>query len=275
MKKVLIAFDGTNFSAGAFDFVRRLNTLEPIMLTGAFMPSVHYTNIWNYGAAVGTAAVFIPDVLNDDPDLTSENIGRFKLLCEKNSIKYRVHEDFYDFTLPELKKESRFADLLVLSGQAFFKGLEEHEQFDYLRQAVHASECPVVIVPENFEFPDNNVLAYDGSDESVYALKQFAYLFPEFTNNRTLLVYAEEEMQRTIPSKDLIIELATQHFSDLELYKLELDPKRYFNIWMRGRMGAILVTGSFSRSAISQLFRKSFVADILRDHRVPVFIAHR
>ena len=37
MKKVVIAFDGNHFSEGAFEFVRRLNELQPILLTGVFL----------------------------------------------------------------------------------------------------------------------------------------------------------------------------------------------------------------------------------------------
>ena len=40
MKKILLAFDGVQFSKSAFDFARQLNDLHPILLTGVFNPSV-------------------------------------------------------------------------------------------------------------------------------------------------------------------------------------------------------------------------------------------
>ena len=43
-----------------------------------------------------------------------------------------------------------------------------------MRTAVHDAECPVLIVPEDCPFPVNVILAYDGSDDSVFAMKQFA-----------------------------------------------------------------------------------------------------
>jgi hypothetical protein len=36
-----------------------------------------------------------------------------------------------------------------------------------------------------------------------------------------------------------------------------------------------LVTGSFGRSAMSDVFAKSFPAELIREHRVPVFVAHK
>ena len=37
----------------------------------------------------------------------------------------------------------------------------------------------------------------------------------------------------------------------------------------------LLVSGSFSRSEISQLFKRSFIIKTIKDHKTPVFIAHR
>jgi hypothetical protein len=90
-----------------------------------------------------------------------------------------------------------------------------------------------------------------------------------------LLVYAEDEKEKDFPSRQHIIELATQHFKNLTFYKLEIDPRKYFKTWIEDRKGSILVSGSFSRSAFSQVFRKSFTTDIIKDHKIPVFIAHK
>jgi nucleotide-binding universal stress UspA family protein len=275
MKKILLAFDGSNFSTGAFEFVRRLNEIEPILVTGVFMPQVDYANLWSYASAAGAGAGYIPFLEEEDSDTVQKNMLHFEELCQKNGVAYRVHKDFYSFALPELKRESRFADVVLISGELFYKGVIESNQFDYLRDALHAAESPVLIVPEHYQFPDNNVLTYDGSAECVYAIKQFAYIFPELASNPTLLVYAENNEHKDFPSKHDIIELATQHFKDLTFYKLEVNPGKYFNTWINDRAGSILVSGSFSRSNFSQLFRKSFVRDIIREHKIPVFIAHR
>ena len=276
MKKILLAFDGTNFSEGAFAFVRRLNEIKQVLVTGVFVPQVDYANLWSYAAASsGGTGIYVPLVEEEEAEIVAKNIRLFESLCQKNGIKYRVHKEFFNFAMPELKTETRFADLLVLGGELFYKGVMEGNQLQYLRDAVHASECPVLIVPENYAFPDNNILAYDGSEDSVYAIKQFAYIFPELSKNKTLLVYAEDEDEKGIPSADQVTELATQHFDNLSFYKLEVDPKKYFSTWISEQKGSILVSGSFSRSALSQIFRKSFITDIIRDHQVPVFIAHR
>lgn len=275
MKKILLAFDGSNFSEGAFEFARKLNNIEPVLVTGVFMPQVDFANLWSYASAAGAGVGYIPLIEEEDADLVQKNILHFEEICQKNGIAYRVHKDFYSFALPELKRESRFADVIILSGELFYKGVIESNQFDYLRDALHAAECPVLIVPEHYQFPDNNILSYDGTEECVYAIKQFAYIFPELTGNPTLLVYAENEEEKDFPSKQQIVELATQHFKDLTFFKMEGASKKYFGTWINERKGSVLISGSFGRSVFSQLFRRSFVREIIRDHKIPVFIAHR
>ena len=277
MKKILLAFDGSNFSEGSFEFVRQLNERVPVLVTGVFVPQVDYANLWSYSAATagGGVGMYVPLVEQEDEDLVEKNISHFEDLCQRNGIAYRVHNDFFDFALPELKKESRFSDVLIVSGELFYRRFTESAQFEYLRDILHLSESPVLVVPEHYTFPDNNILAYDGSEESVYAIKQFAYIFPELAANKTLLVYAEENEDKSFPSKDQIIELATQHYKNLTFYKLEADPKKYLSTWIEERKSSILISGSFSRSVLSQVFHKSFVTNIIRDHEIPVFIAHK
>lgn len=272
MKKILLAFDGTHFSEGAFELARKLNKLDPILLTGAFLPQAQFSNLWSY--ADSAVSPYIPLVEKGESELVLENISRFEKLCRENSIDYRVHKDFYDFALPELKRESLYADLLILGTEVFFHSID-NDPNEFLLETLHDVKCPVLLVPEKFEFPESILLAYDGSESSVYAIKQFAYLFPEFRHSETLLVYADPDAAKDFPDKVQIEELATRHFRNLTLFKLDLDPKKYFKGWVADKRSAMLVCGSFGRSGVSQLFKKSFVKDIIDEHRLPVFIAHK
>ena len=275
MKKLLLVADGTNFSDSAFELIRKLNDQESVLVAGIFVPQLDYANLWIYAAAAGAGAVFVPLLEGEENNDVLRNIAYFEEQCESYGVQYRVHKNFYDFALPELKRESRFADAMVISGELFYKQFNNTSQYDYMQTALHEAECPVLIVPEEMQFPVNNIIAYDGSAESVYALKQFAYIFPELARNKTLLVYADDVKRRDIPAKDLIIELTSQLYPDLTLFKLDTAPKKYFSSWISDQNESILISGSFGRSAVSQVFRKSFAADIIRSHQLPVFVAHK
>lgn len=274
MKKILLVFDGAHFSEGAFEFARKMNEVSPILLTGVFMPLIDYSNLWSYSAAAVSGMV-IPMLEEEDAAQVEKNISRFSTLCESAHIEFRVHKDLTEFALPGLKKETRFADLLILGSESFYHNISSEEPNSYLKEAVHNAECPVVIVPEHFQFPEKNILAYDGTDSSVYAIKQFAYLFPELADNKTVLVFVKDNDQIAFPDEQNIEELAGRHFSDLTFFKLGIDPKKYFALWMSERKDSILVSGAYSRSSFSMLFKRSFVTDVIRDHKIPVFIANR
>jgi hypothetical protein len=273
MKKIILAFDGIHFSEGAFAFARRLNEMSPVLLTGIFLPQAELANLWSY--ADGVPGVSIPLLEPAESVLIDQNITRFEKLCKDNMIDYRVHKNYYDFVLPELRKESVYADLLILGSEAFYENMGTGFPNDYLRDALHDVSCPVLLVPEKFDFPESIILAYDGTENAVYAIKQFAYLFPELANKETLLVYASDKSRSGLPEKTEIEELAARHFNNLTFYKLDVNPKKHFGTWLSERKSAMLVSGSYGRSGISQLFKKSFVKDVIADHRLPVFIAHK
>jgi hypothetical protein len=275
MKKVILAVDGTQFSTAAFDFIEQLNVKEPLLVAGIFVPQLDYASLWSYAAAAGSNAVYVPLLEDEDSEDVRKNIAAFEQQCQRASIPYRVHKDFYDFALPELKRETRFADVMVLSGELFYKQVAGANQFEYMRTALHQSECPVLIVPEDYRFPTRNILAYDGSEESVYAIKQFAYIFPQLADNETTLVWAEPDEAKDFPDKALIQELAAQHYRQLSFYKSDINPKKFFSTWVGEQKDAVLVSGSFGRSGFSESIRRSFVADVIKDHQVPVFIAHK
>ncbi|HEX6180669.1 MAG TPA: hypothetical protein VFZ47_05445 [Chitinophagaceae bacterium] len=273
MKKVLLAFDGPHFSEGAFEFARRLNEYHPILLVGVFLPQLSYASFGTVGGPT-PPPLYLPLVEDFNREATEISIEQFGQRCIKNGIEFRIHEDFYDFGLPELKKETRFADLLILGSESFYKNMGTEKLNDYLQIALHSAECSAVVVPEKFAYPETNILAYNGSESSVFAIKQFAYLFPEFCKSKTLLVTAGYDSGEGLPDEQFIEEFVSRHFPDLSILSLEIDPKRYFSTWMMERENAILVAGAFGRSSVSQLFKKSFVSDIIRDHMLPVFIAH-
>lgn len=272
MKKILLVFDGPHFSEGAFAFAKELNSRQRIFLTAAFLPQVDYANLWSYSGGGASADVFIPLVENQDAEQVKENMDRFVSLCKQNHIAYSMHKDFLDFVTPELKKESRFADLVILGSETFYQGMGMADPVTYLQDALHQMECPVLLVPEKFSFPKTNILAYDGSASSVFAIKQFAYLFPELTDNPTLVI-SQQADDEELKEKKNIEELIARHYNAPGFCKVDQD-KEALIAWLEDKKQAILVAGSFSKSAIRRIFHKSFIADIIQQHSIPIFISH-
>ncbi|MEO8404705.1 MAG: universal stress protein [Chitinophagaceae bacterium] len=275
MRKILLAFDGKNFSEEALRFVAKLNDKDKILLTGAFLPQTDYASLWSYSGGGTSGKTFLPLQEDEDAKEIENNIKRFVTFCHTNDIKHTVHKDYYDFAIPELEKESRYADLLILSSEHFYEQAGITEMNEYLKEAIHKIECPVIVIPEKTMFPDCNILCYDGTRSSVYAIRQFAYLFPELTDNPTVIFYAKEEAGKEMPEEQKIRELVDRHFTKVEWWWLQTNPKKNIIDWLKEKQAAIVVSGAFGRSDVSMLFHKSFVAQIISAHFVPVFIAHK
>ena len=192
MKKIIIAFDGRNFSEGAMRMAEWLNEGQTMLMTGVFLSPVDYRDVIGYTGAGMSGAVVLPEIGVDDVPIR-ENIARFEEACIRRGFEYRVHRDTDFFALQELIRETRFADLMILSGETFYQNIDSEQPNEYLKRTLHGSECPVMVVPEDFTVPASLALAYDGKASSVHALKQFAYLFPERCDMDSILVSAEEE----------------------------------------------------------------------------------
>lgn len=271
MKKVILAFDGSHFSEGAFSFAQQLNEVQPILLIGLFVPQSELANLWSYAAA--QERFFVPLMEAEDAELVQENIDRFERRCKELNITFAVHKNFTDLAVPALEAQSRFADLIVLGSEIFFEQMGAEQPNDFFEDALHHVKCPVVVVPESFTFPKSVLLAYDGSDNALFAVKTFSYLFPEFSSYPTVLLYAREN-DEAIPEQSQLNELVKAHFQHASIEKFEGRPGEYIAEWMETADAPIVVCGSYGRSGFSRLFKKSFIRNIIAEHRLPVFLAH-
>ena len=273
MKKIIIPFNGGHFSKGAFSFVSSLHEMKPILLTGVFLPEVDYARFFFFPTAFA-APTFIAGIEDFEEDDVQKNVEQFAQACQRNFIEYRVHKDLLDSSIPQLIIESRFAELMVIGSETFYTNGLINGSNEYLKDALHTTECPVIIVPEDFNFPNSIILAYDGSKSSVFAIKQFVNLFPEMCNLKTFLLYAGEDKQE-IPDQVLIEELTARHFGNLTITKLCSDNTNNIPNWFYQHKDSLVVSGSFGRSGLSEIFSKSFVMDFIKENKTPVFIAHK
>lgn len=273
MKKILLVFDGNHFSDGAFQMATFLNEFEPILITGVFLQPIDYRDVIGY-SGMGSASPVSVTPFNTDEELISENMKKFENKCIHAGLEYRTHKDTDLFALQELQTESRFADLMILSGELFYDNVGKDQPNDYLKKILRQTECPVLVVPESYQLPTKILLSYDGKSDSVFAIKQFTYLFPQFYQWETKLLTIEDE-DEPLPHQQLIEELASKHFANLTLEVMSSSSERSFANWLSEQREYILVSGSYGRSELSNLFKKSFLAEVIQLHKIPVFIAHK
>lgn len=272
MKKVLLMMDGDHFSEGAWAFACHLHKHAPILLSGFFIPELDFARLSSYSYATG-GPLYVPNYPIAEEDTgVNRSIQRFEERCAASHMQYELHSDCGSYSLPAIIKQTRFSDLLIISSELFYKDYGKKQPNAYLRDILHETECPVVLVPENYSLPARCLLAFDGSAGAAYAIKQFSYLFPGWLNHDTELVYVHPALNGQVPDMPLIEEYLPLHYGSFTL--LQLPDCTAFAGWASAQKNTLLVMGAYGRSFLSELWKKSFAAGIIREHHLPVFIAH-
>ncbi len=274
MKKLIIALDGQHFPKGAFEFVTNVNSENKLLLAGVFLSPVDYSKMMAYSGMEGIA--LMPDwMMRNEEDIpVAKNISLFKERCTAEGIEFRIHKDTDLMAVSSLIEETRFADALLISSDLFYANVSKEQPNFYLEEVLKKSECPVMLVPENYEEPGQVILTYDGNESSVFAIKQFAYVFPELAKKETVLLSITDH-EDDLPEYSLITELVSRHYPKLKIQNLHLKHKKDFGEWMSAKPNSYIVMGAFSRSLFSQLFKKSFASDLIHDLKMPLFISHK
>jgi hypothetical protein len=273
MIKVIIACGSIKFPDASFEFARQLHARSPLRATAEFLPQYDLAHLWLLGDPMyGQPVMPLPE--EDETEALQRNKDRFCKLCQSEGIAYQVREETAGMTGSILQKETRFADVLLLDSSHFYEYMGTGASNPSIQDTLYGAECPVIVVPENAALPVQNILAYDGSASSVYAMKQYAYLFPELSHNKTLLIHFSSKKGEAIPEVEKLQELLWQHYPDLTFMNLNMQPGDQLDEHPGLEKRAIIVCGSYSRPLLSRLFKKSFAAPLIDQHEFPLFIAH-
>jgi hypothetical protein len=272
MKKILFVCDGDNFPAGAFNFIKKMQGFEPVTLKGLFFSGVALQQlIFPEYIPYAIPQVELKDV---EKHALIKSRERFIEQCKSYGIRYDIEEYEDGWDKDQFIKETRFADLALISEQLFCKEAFGEQPNSIMEEALRVAECPVLIVPESFSGIEHIVVAYDGKRESVFALKQFSNLFAGYDELPVEFVYINEDESEEIPDRELLQEYTNAHYNAGNIARLHFHAGHSFSKWLQGKKDTLLVAGAFSRSGPSMLFRPSFVNQMIRKNAVPIFIAH-
>jgi hypothetical protein len=273
MKQVLIVGAGHHSPKGPISFLHSMQGREPVHAKGLFFRPVDYVAIATATGAASTIPVL--ELEDNEKEVIAIHKTLFSRECEQYHIPYSLHDNDREWNKALLQKESRFADLILISGEFFYAEIDDKQPNQYLRDVLHSAECPVLLVPEDFTTIQHVFMAYDGSRDSLYALKQFCYLFPDLTDLPTEILYLNETTSDDIPDLASLKQFTRAKFDSMSFSRLHFNANDYLATWISEKKNALLVSGSFGRSPISYLGNRSFSEDVIREHQLPVFIAHR
>lgn len=271
-KQVLFICAGNRFPQGAFNFLLSMHAQEPVNVLGLFFSPIDLEAMIT-AAQIPVQAPY-DRIREREHDILETHKALLATQCAKHNIRFRLHPHDRQWDKDLLVKESRFSDLILLSGESFYADIDARQPNVYLHEALHAAECPVMLIPENYRQCDHIYMAYDGSRESLFAIKQFCYLLPGMTDLPTEMLYVREEGSDGIPDLEHLRHYTRLHFDAMGFSKLHFKASHYFATWIGEHKNVLLVAGAYGRSSVSYLARKSFAEQVIHEHKLPVFIAH-
>ncbi|MEO8413204.1 MAG: hypothetical protein ABI472_06070 [Ginsengibacter sp.] len=278
MRKILLGVDAVNPDMDALDFACYLARLTKSKVTGVFLENLVAAEIPVVKQMQGIVSI---DWQVDEKSpgnaikmgLVEKNISFFKEACLRRSVTGRVHRD-KGVPANELIEESRFADVIVVNSDTSFNKRYEGAPTEFVRDILKKAECPVIIAPGKFDAMDEIIFTYDKSASSVFAIKQFTYLFPELQNRKVSVVQVNAKGEWHGSDKRKFEEWLNDHYTDFhfEVEKGDSDAKLFEYLFKRKNI--MIVMGAYGRNAVSHFFKPSHADLLLTTVTQPIFIAH-
>jgi len=278
MEKILLALDAQHINTQTIDFACYVARLTNSRLTGIFLEDLLSEGVPRFEAfqemgkleQVADAREMPMAIRNG---MTEANIKSFRQSCECRGIPAHIHRD-RGIPLDEVVEESRFADLLIVDVETSFAEKRGSIPHKFVKDVLQMAECPVMLAPYSFHPIDEIIFAYNGSSSSVFAIKQFTYLFPELKQKKAIVVDVKEKEDHAIEHQYKMKEWLQAHYADVELKLLTGDPSDQLFGYLLEKKNAIVVMGAYGRSLLSSFFKRSHAHLIVKTVNLPIFVTH-
>jgi len=273
MKKLLLACDGSHFPSGALEFAVSVNRHEPILLKGVFLPSIDYSRLTSLAYANGEG--FIPEDFYEEEEKTMDkSIMQFENACREHGINYGTLKYTGYESLQSLLDETRFSDMVLIGSEHFFSAMDSDQPNAEMNQLLHDSECPVCLIPEKIRKPENIVFAYDGEGPCMAAIRTFSSLMPNYTHLPLTAVFFSDSTEDKLPNEKNMKEYIKCHYKQFNIKVAAGKSVKDLDQWMSAYKNPLIITGSYSRSGLSRVFKKSFISTAIASHQFPIFLFH-
>lgn len=277
MKKIIAAFDGLKYSGSTRDYAIYLAKQTNTHLVGIFMDDPTYTSYKIYELIVKEAVSEDKLKIFEAKDKATRAAAaeNFEKACQQSGLEYTLHHD-RNIAIQDLKHESVYADLLVIDSKETLTHYTEKLTTRFIRDLLGDAQCPVLIVPQKYKPVDKIILLYDGEPSSVHAIKMFSYLLPQLKHLNTEVISVKPVNSILhLPDNKLMKEFMKRHY-----------PKAKYTVmkgWAEDEIvkhlkqtseNALVVMGAYRRGPVSRWFRESMADSLMKEVKLPLFIAH-
>lgn len=275
MDKILLVINAHDPDLKQINFACKFAKLAKTKLTGVFIENIYSEHQPLPG--IDGLSYFNAVIEKDAASVvmeTKQAVAVFKDQCKIHDVAYEAVVDHGE-PVNAVLFETKYADLLIADPRITFYWTETDAPSDFARQLFHQAKCPVLIAPEKFEEVKEIVFCFDASDSSVYAIKQFTYLFPVFWSTNILLleVNASGELKYD-ENRKRMMEWLEFHYKAVRYELLKGKAKEQLHTYFTGKEHALIVMGAYGRSFVSNTIKKSNADPLIRKVDLPIFITH-
>ncbi len=275
---IFLALNALNPDKGSSEFAFYLARLSRSKVYGFFLDgtSVDYNVVLeNKESVIGNPSQDDKQTLlqYSKQEQIKTNIQLFKESCTSNEVCSDIYLD-RDVKLNELITSSTFADLIVVDAALSLGNELSGAPSESVKEILNRTACPVIISPLSFDRIDELIFTYNGSQSSLFAIKQFTYLFPEYFDKKLHVIHVNKS--GTWPQKDQgkFREWLKNHYLDVNFLALEGNTEHELMSFLLRKKHVFIVMGAYSRNSISQFFNESTAEVLIKTLTQPIFIAH-
>jgi nucleotide-binding universal stress UspA family protein len=277
MKKYIAAIDGLKFSDATKLYAIHLAKQSNAFLTGIFLDDITYTS-YKFHELMFTEGITdkkIKDLAKIDTDTRNDAVAIFKTACNKAALQYNVHRE-KNTAMQALLHESIYADLLFIDAGETLTHYEEKTPTRFIRTLLTDVQCPVMVLPSKYKPIEKIVILYDGEPSAVHAIKMFHYTLASLAHLPVeILSIKNTEQSFHVPDTKLMKEFMKRHFPKAHYTVLKGIPEvSIISHLKEEHRNVLVITGAYRRSAISRWFRTSMADILMKELKVPVFVAH-
>lgn len=277
MKKFIAALDGLKYTDTTTRCAIQLAEQTGAHLVGVFPEDSTYTSykihelILKKGVTPGQLRKFE----ERDQATRDQAESLFTEACQQAGVQYSLHQD-RKIASQHLKHESIYSDLLIIAQRETFSHYPEKPPTRFVRELLSDSQCPVLLVPDRYRKIEKLVLLYDGEPSSVYAIKMFSYLLSPLNELPAEVISVKTEQGSLhLPDNRLMKEFMKRHYPDARYtVRKGLAETEILKALQEQPDSTLVVLGAYRRGAVSRWFRESMADVLMKETRLPLFIAH-
>lgn len=276
MKKIIAAFDGLKYSESTRNYAIYLAKQTEAHLVGIFMDDPTYSSykIYELIKKHDLEESRLKSFDAKDKATRDGAAKNFEKKCQEAGLEYNVHHD-RNIAINDLKHESIYADMVIIDSRETLTHYTEKLPTRFIRDLLNDTQCPVLLVPHKYKPIKKVVLLYDGEPSSVHAIKMFSYLLPQLKNLDTEVISVNPENSTLhMPENKLMKEFMKHHYPNAKYSIMKGWAEIEIVRQLKQKQDALVVLGAYRRGAVSRWFRVSMADVLMKEVKLPLFIAH-